>query len=110
MLHTSSLNIKCTYRKDGGWPNTYTFSKALAEEIIQKTNRRFPVAIVRPSMGKTDIMHFSITHRYLPNFLKHTTCINFFQNKIFLSILLTQNIYIFHILLTVNINYFPKHH
>jgi thioester reductase-like protein len=54
MLITRRLKIKCTYRKNGKWPNTYTFSKALAEEIIQKLNGRLPVAIFRPSMGERE--------------------------------------------------------
>ncbi|XP_011705867.1 PREDICTED: putative fatty acyl-CoA reductase CG8306 [Wasmannia auropunctata] len=33
-------------------PNTYIFSKTLAEDIIQEYSLFFPCAIVRPSMGK----------------------------------------------------------
>ncbi|GFG36353.1 hypothetical protein Cfor_05960, partial [Coptotermes formosanus] len=36
--------------KNGQWPNTYTLSKALAEEMIQKISGRLSVAIFRPSM------------------------------------------------------------
>lgn len=50
IINTKCLNIKCTYRKNGDWPNSYTFSKALAEEMFQKLNGHFPVAIFRPSM------------------------------------------------------------
>lgn len=31
------------------WPNTYTFTKALAEVICQNYRQYFPVAVVRPS-------------------------------------------------------------
>ncbi|XP_063221092.1 fatty acyl-CoA reductase wat-like [Bacillus rossius redtenbacheri] len=34
----------------GGWPNTYTFSKAMSENLISTQARDLPVAIVRPSM------------------------------------------------------------
>nr|CAD7265779.1 unnamed protein product [Timema shepardi] len=33
----------------GPWPNTYTFTKAIAENIIKKTASDLPIAIVRPS-------------------------------------------------------------
>lgn len=32
------------------WPNTYTFTKALAETLIEEYNDRLPVSIVRPSI------------------------------------------------------------
>ncbi|GFG37477.1 hypothetical protein Cfor_06217, partial [Coptotermes formosanus] len=50
LIVITSLNIKCTYRKTGGWPNNYAFSKALAEEMLQKIHSHFPVAIFRPSL------------------------------------------------------------
>nr|CAD7591462.1 unnamed protein product [Timema genevievae] len=31
------------------WPNTYTFTKAIAENIIRKTASDLPIAVVRPS-------------------------------------------------------------
>jgi thioester reductase-like protein len=51
---TRCLKIKSTYRKNGEWPNTYTFSKAIAEEIIQTLGGRLPIAIFRPSMGERE--------------------------------------------------------
>lgn len=36
----------------GKHPNTYTFTKALAECIVNEHARDFPVCIVRPSIGK----------------------------------------------------------
>lgn len=36
----------------GNRPNTYTFTKALAEDMLQNESGNLPVAIVRPSIGK----------------------------------------------------------
>nr|CAD7199568.1 unnamed protein product [Timema douglasi] len=33
----------------GEWPNTYTFTKAIAENILRKTASDLPISIVRPS-------------------------------------------------------------
>jgi hypothetical protein len=44
--------VKCIHRTVGEWPNTYTYSKALAEDMIQQKNKLVPVAIFRPSVGK----------------------------------------------------------
>ena len=38
-----------------GWPNTYTFTKSLAESLIHKHGAGLPVAIVRPSIVETSI-------------------------------------------------------
>nr|CAD7399650.1 unnamed protein product [Timema poppensis] len=37
------------------WPNTYTFTKAIAESIIRKTAGDLPIAIVRPSQVSTSL-------------------------------------------------------
>lgn len=34
------------------WPNTYTFTKALAEELVRQFGERIPVAVMRPSIGE----------------------------------------------------------
>lgn len=39
------------YRLIGDRPNTYTFTKALAETMLLKESGNLPVAIVRPSIG-----------------------------------------------------------
>ncbi len=39
----------------GNRPNTYTFTKALAETMLLKEAGNLPLAIVRPSIGKTFI-------------------------------------------------------
>jgi len=40
---------------DLGWPNTYTFTKSLAESLIQKRGARLPVAIVRPAIVESSV-------------------------------------------------------
>lgn len=35
-----------------GWPNTYTFTKALAEKMLLQQGDGLPIVIVRPSIGK----------------------------------------------------------
>ena len=42
----------------GGWPNTYTYTKAVAEEIVKKEAGNMPVGIFRPAVGK--FLNFSI--------------------------------------------------
>jgi nucleoside-diphosphate-sugar epimerase len=46
----------------GNWPNTYTFTKAVAEDMIKEEARGLPVGILRPSIGKynTSNGHFYI--------------------------------------------------
>ncbi len=36
-----------------GWPNTYTFTKSIAESLISKLGADLPIAIVRPSIVET---------------------------------------------------------
>jgi len=38
-----------------GWPNTYTFTKGLAESLIAKYGNGLPVAIVRPAIVETSV-------------------------------------------------------
>lgn len=33
------------------WPNTYTYTKALTEELVRRYGEKIPVAIIRPSIG-----------------------------------------------------------
>ena len=35
------------------WPNTYTFTKAISEDMIRQYQDKLPVAIIRPSVGIT---------------------------------------------------------
>jgi long-chain acyl-CoA synthetase len=39
--------------REFGWPNTYTFTKSLAESLIAKHGSDLPIAIVRPSIVET---------------------------------------------------------
>ena len=36
----------------GKWPNTYTFTKAIAEGIVAEESNNLPLCIYRPSIGK----------------------------------------------------------
>ncbi|XP_022823966.1 fatty acyl-CoA reductase wat-like [Spodoptera litura] len=47
-------NITAELIKD--WPNTYTFTKAIAEELIRTTAADLPVAIVKPPLVLTSYM------------------------------------------------------
>ena len=35
-----------------GYPNTYTFAKAIAEEVVRSRAGDMPISIVRPAVGK----------------------------------------------------------
>lgn len=44
------------------WPNTYTFTKAIAEGVVREKGRNLPVAVVRPGIGMyvySQYQHFS---------------------------------------------------
>ena len=41
--------------KELGWPNTYTFTKSLAESLIVKYGAGLPIAIVRPAIVETSV-------------------------------------------------------
>lgn len=34
------------------WPNTYTFTKCLAEDLVRTQSKGLPVAVFRPAIGK----------------------------------------------------------
>lgn len=34
------------------WPNTYTFTKAITEDLVRKYGKHFKITIVKPSIGK----------------------------------------------------------
>lgn len=36
----------------GKWPNTYAFTKCIAEDVVKKEGKGIPLAVVRPSIGK----------------------------------------------------------
>lgn len=39
------------------WPNTYTFTKAVSEELVREYSKKLPIAVIRPSIG--DFKFFS---------------------------------------------------
>ena len=41
--------------KELGWPNTYTYTKSLAESLIAKHGAGLPIAIVRPAIVETSV-------------------------------------------------------
>lgn len=41
--------------KELGWPNTYTYTKSLAESLIAKHGAGLPIAIVRPAIVETAV-------------------------------------------------------
>nr|CAD7424835.1 unnamed protein product [Timema monikensis] len=49
-LRMDRISIKPSFRIIGEWPNTYTFTKALAEHVIDRYSHELPIAIFRPSM------------------------------------------------------------
>lgn len=34
------------------WPNTYTFTKAISEDMIRQYQNKLPIVIIRPSLGR----------------------------------------------------------
>lgn len=36
----------------GKWPNTYAFTKAVAEDVIHKQGHNMPIGMIRPAIGK----------------------------------------------------------
>ncbi|XP_031330749.1 putative fatty acyl-CoA reductase CG5065 isoform X2 [Photinus pyralis] len=49
--HTDDSGLrKITPQILGEWPNTYSFSKNVAEDILRRKGRNLPIAIVRPSL------------------------------------------------------------
>lgn len=45
-----NINKKKTFTENK--PNTYTYTKSLAEELVQQEHGKIPTAIVRPSIGE----------------------------------------------------------
>ena len=41
--------------KELGWPNTYTYTKSLAESLIAKHGNGLPIAVVRPAIVETSV-------------------------------------------------------
>lgn len=45
------------------WPNTYTFTKALSEELVRGFGQRIPVAIIRPSIGLSCLINLILVYK-----------------------------------------------
>ncbi|MBI3894753.1 MAG: SDR family oxidoreductase [Acidobacteria bacterium] len=54
-LRTHLTQAAIQRAKELGWPNTYTFSKSLAESLIASRGSDLPVAVVRPSIVETSL-------------------------------------------------------
>ncbi|MBI4458769.1 MAG: SDR family oxidoreductase [Acidobacteria bacterium] len=54
-LRTQLIQAGVQRAKQFGWPNTYTFTKSLAESLIASRGADLPVAIVRPSIVETSL-------------------------------------------------------
>lgn len=49
------LQFACTFRLIERFPNYYTLSKALAEDLVSKYKEKFPIAIARPSIVSASV-------------------------------------------------------
>lgn len=38
------------------WPNTYTFSKAITEDLVRRHSENFKITIIKPSIGKKRVI------------------------------------------------------
>jgi hypothetical protein len=45
-----------SFRLLGGWPNTYTYTKAIAEDTVSTFAGDLPVAVFRPSISKYQVI------------------------------------------------------
>src|SRR5207248_3635043 len=54
-LRTELTEAGTRRARELGWPNTYTFSKSLAESLLVKYGADLPVAIVRPAIVESSI-------------------------------------------------------
>ena len=42
------------------WPNTYAFTKALAEELVRQYSEKMPMVVIRPSIGESTMYGLEI--------------------------------------------------
>jgi long-chain acyl-CoA synthetase len=54
-LKTYITEVGMARARELGWPNTYTFTKSLAESLIATRGAGLPVAVVRPAIVETSI-------------------------------------------------------
>lgn len=53
------LNFFFFFSLIGRWPNTYTFTKALAEQVVKDKTDKVPAAVFRPAIGTYNLQCFS---------------------------------------------------
>ncbi|GLH02167.1 LOW QUALITY PROTEIN: Putative fatty acyl-CoA reductase CG5065, partial [Gryllus bimaculatus] len=73
----------------GKRPNTYTYTKALAENVLQEHNKKLPIVVVRPSIGQY-LKTKDFQKRKLKTFCNKFTTFNT-TNHIIVSVLSTIN-------------------
>lgn len=54
-----SINL-LNFRILGNLPNTYIFSKSLAEHVVKDLGQNLPIVIIRPSIGKKQVKNSSV--------------------------------------------------
>jgi hypothetical protein len=54
--YTSILTHFYSFRLLAGWPNTYTYTKAIAEDTVRTLAGNLPVAVFRPSISKYQVI------------------------------------------------------
>jgi hypothetical protein len=74
------MGINCRLLKN--WPNTYAFTKAIAEDVVKEFGKGLPIVVVRPAVGEDFIIRFSFSTKkyimiyhvvYLPTYLDAVT-------------------------------------
>lgn len=53
-MSKEELKVKTMEVFSDEWPNTYTWTKAVAEVLVASYNRFFPIVIIRPSIGENN--------------------------------------------------------
>lgn len=51
-IYFANLCLTLHFRILQGWPNTYTFTKAMCEEMLQEEGEGLPICVFRPAAGK----------------------------------------------------------
>jgi nucleoside-diphosphate-sugar epimerase len=51
ILQLKYARMVINYRLLGKWPNTYAFTKAIAEDTVREFGKNLPIAVVRPAVG-----------------------------------------------------------
>lgn len=78
-----------------GWPNTYTFTKALAEKMLLQLGDKLPIVIVRPSIGKFQLILVQII---VINFTYKTRVCTSIKHHLFQSRIALNYLFLFFVL------------